>query len=106
MSHILLVEDDLSLIEGLEYSLSRNGFTTDVKRTAKEALAALERGQYDLILLDLTLPDGNGFSICKAVRQWSDVPIIFLTAADEEVNIVMGLDLGGDDYVTKPFKLT
>lgn len=105
MSHILLAEDDLSLIEGLEFSLKRNGFTVDVKRTAKEAILALENGRYDLLLLDLTLPDGSGFSICKKVRQSSDVPIIFLTASDEEVNVVMGLDLGGDDYITKPFKL-
>jgi DNA-binding response OmpR family regulator len=61
--------------------------------------------KYDLLLLDLTLPDGSGFEICRKARQTSNVPIIFLTASDEEVNVVMGLDMGGDDYITKPFKL-
>lgn len=105
MSRILLVEDDLNLIDGLEYSISKNGFEVDVARTVQEALSCYSDGEYDLLLLDLTLPDGSGFEICKKVRLTSDVPIIFLTASDEEVNIVMGLDIGGDDYITKPFRL-
>lgn len=105
MSHILLVEDDLSLIDGLEFSLQKSGFTVVVARTVQDALATLSKRSFDLLLLDLTLPDGSGFTICKNVRRTSNVPIIFLTAADEEVNIVMGLDMGGDDYITKPFKL-
>jgi DNA-binding response OmpR family regulator len=105
MHRILLVEDDLSLIDGLEFSLRKNGFEVDVARTVKEALAQLAAQKYDLLLLDLTLPDGSGFEICRKARQASDVPIIFLTASDEEVNVVMGLDMGGDDYITKPFKL-
>ncbi|TZE81893.1 response regulator transcription factor [Calorimonas adulescens] len=105
MNSILLVEDDLSLIDGLEFSLRKNGFNVNVARTVKETLSVLRDEKYDLLILDLTLPDGNGFEICKKVRQLSAVPIIFLTASDEEVNIVMGLDMGGDDYITKPFKL-
>ena len=105
MHRILLVEDDLSLIDGLEFSLRKNGFEADVARTVKEALAQLAAQKYDLLLLDLTLPDGSGFEICRKARQASNVPIIFLTASDEEVNVVMGLDMGGDDYITKPFKL-
>ncbi|MDD3889784.1 MAG: response regulator transcription factor [Syntrophomonadaceae bacterium] len=105
MDHILLVEDDLSLIDGLEYSIKKNGFKVDVVRTVQEALTFYEDQKYDLLVLDLTLPDGKGFDICKKVRQSSTVPIIFLTASDEEVNVVMGLDMGGDDYITKPFKL-
>lgn len=105
MSHILLVEDDLSLIEGLEFSLVKNGFRVDVARTVKHAFSLLKTPGYDLLLIDLGLPDGSGFDICRKVRQASNVPIIFLTASDEEVNIVMGLDIGGDDYITKPFKL-
>jgi len=105
MSHILLVEDDLSLIEGLEFSLIKNGFQVEVARTVKDAVAALKTSSYDLLLIDLGLPDGSGFDICRKVRQTSNIPIIFLTASDEEVNIVMGLDIGGDDYITKPFKL-
>jgi DNA-binding response OmpR family regulator len=105
MNKILLVEDDLSLIDGLEFSLHKNGFHVNVARTVQEALSQLLTKKYDLLLLDLTLPDGSGFEICKKARQSSNVPIIFLTASDEEVNIVMGLDMGGDDYITKPFKL-
>jgi DNA-binding response OmpR family regulator len=105
MKNILLVEDDLSLIDGLEFTLHKNGFYVDVARTVQEAQSHLLEKTYDLLLLDLTLPDGRGFDICKKVRLTSSVPIIFLTASDEEVNIVMGLDMGGDDYITKPFKL-
>jgi len=105
MNNILLVEDDLSLIEGLEFTLNKNGFQVDVVRTVRESFNQLSKTQYDLLLLDLTLPDGTGFDICRHVRQESTVPIIFLTASDEEVNIVMALDMGGDDYITKPFKL-
>lgn len=105
MNKILLVEDDLSLIEGLVFSLCKNGFEVDVVRTVREAFSKFPLGNYDLLLLDLTLPDGSGFEICKKVRTTSSVPIIFLTASDEEVNVVMGLDIGGDDYIVKPFKL-
>nr|WP_253198265.1 response regulator transcription factor [Clostridium sp. CF011] len=100
-----MVEDDLSIIAGLEFSLRKNGFHIALARTVRECFLMLSDKKYDLLLLDLTLPDGSGFDICKKVRQSSDVPIIFLTASDEEVNIVMGLDIGGDDYITKPFKL-
>lgn len=105
MNKILLVEDDLSLIDGLEFSLQKNGFNVNIAKTVKEALDIFEDNNYDLLILDLTLPDGTGFEICKKIRQTSNIPIIFLTASDEEVNIVMGLDIGGDDYITKPFKL-
>ena len=105
MRRILLVEDDLSLIEGLKFSLSKHDFDVTVARTVKEAGEFFSLNEYQLIILDLMLPDGSGFDICKSIRQQSDVPIIFLTASDEEVNVVMGLDLGGDDYISKPFKL-
>ncbi|MGE4488150.1 MAG: response regulator transcription factor [Kiritimatiellales bacterium] len=105
MYQVLLVEDDLSLIDGLSYSLQKNGFEAEIARTIREARAILSTKHFDLLLLDLSLPDGSGFEICKMVRKTSSVPIIFLTASDEEVNVVMGLDMGGDDYITKPFKL-
>lgn len=103
--NILLVEDDLSLLDGLVYSLEKNHFKVTVARTVRVAVTLYAAGSYDLILLDLTLPDGLGFQVCTYVRERSSVPIIFLTASDEEVNIVKGLDIGGDDYITKPFKL-
>jgi len=106
MSRLLLLEDDESLIDGLVYSLERNGFDVEVARTVQEAYGCLDLKEYDLLLLDVTLPDGTGFAVCERVRgRKSAVPIIFLTALDEEVNIVRGLDGGGDDYITKPFKL-
>ena len=103
MEKILYVEDDLSLIDGLKYTLEKSGYLVDNARTVKEALAFYRQNKYDLLLLDVTLPDGSGFDICKEVRNQSTVPIIFLTASDEEINVVMGLDMGGDDYITKPF---
>ena len=106
MCKILLLEDDVSLIDGLVYSLERNGFSLDVARTVKDAENYLSKHEYDLLLLDVTLPDGTGFEVCEQVRKMgSDVPIIFLTASDEEINVIRGLDSGGDDYITKPFKL-
>lgn len=106
MCKILLLEDDVSLIDGLVYSLERNGFSLDVVRTVKDAENYLSKHEYDLLLLDVTLPDGTGLEVCEYVRKiGSDVPIIFLTAADEEINVIRGLDSGGDDYITKPFKL-
>lgn len=105
-NRILLLEDDSSLIDGLQHSLTRNGFALEVARSVREAMEFLENNQYDLLLLDVTLPDGTGFSVCERVRKsGNQVPIIFLTALDEEVNVIRGLDSGGDDYITKPFKL-
>ena len=106
MAHILLLEDDSSLLEGLVYALQKNGFTLTVARTVQKTRRLLKKQTFDLLLLDVTLPDGNGFEICQVVRQQgSTVPILFLTAADEETSIIRGLDSGGDDYLTKPFKL-
>lgn len=106
MSTILLLEDDESLIDGLGYALTKNGFSLEIARTVKEAKKRLEGREPDLFLLDVTLPDGSGFEVCEEIRKkGSTVPVIFLTAADEEVQIIRGLDIGGDDYITKPFKL-
>lgn len=105
MNHIFLLEDDSSLINGLSFAFQKQGFTIDVAHTLQEAETLWAKGTYDLLVLDVSLPDGSGFSFCKQVRQVSKVPVIFLTASDEEINIIMGLDMGGDDYITKPFKL-
>ena len=105
MSKILLLEDDLSFINGLSFAFRKQGFELAVVRTLKEANELWGEGKYDLLVLDVSLPDGTGYEFCKKVRQVSKVPIIFLTASDEEMNIIMGLDIGGDDYITKPFKL-
>lgn len=105
MSKILLLEDDLSLINGLTFAFKKENFDLDIARSIREADKLWSDVKYDLLILDISLPDGSGFEICKKVRQTSKVPIIFLTASDEEISIIMGLDIGGDDYITKPFKL-
>lgn len=105
MNKILLLEDDLSLINGLSFAFLKAGYELEIARTVQEANDMWTDGKYDLLVLDVALPDGSGFEFCKRVRQTSKVPIIFLTASDEEMSIIMGLDMGGDDYITKPFKL-
>ncbi len=105
MNKILLLEDDLSLIDGLTFAFEKHGFETDTAKTLDEAKKLYADGKYDLLVLDVSLPDGTGFEFCKRVRRSSKVPIIFLTASDEETSVIMGLDIGGDDYITKPFKL-
>ena len=105
MSKILLLEEDLSLVNGLTFAFHKQGYELDVAQTIIGANTLWADGKYDLLVLDVSLPDGTGFEFCKKVRQVSKVPIIFLTASDEEMNIIMGLDIGGDDYITKPFKL-
>lgn len=103
---ILLLEDDNSLIDGLCYSLEKNEYEVETAQSVREAKAFLAKKQYDLLLLDVTLPDGTGFEVCEMMRgQGNQVPIIFLTASDEEINVIRGLDSGGDDYIGKPFKL-
>lgn len=104
--NLLLLEDDQSLIDGLVYVLMKEGYAVDVATTVAQAHALLAQKTYALLLLDMTLPDGNGLSVCESVRTaGSIVPIIFLTAMNEEVQVIRALDGGGDDYITKPFKL-
>lgn len=106
MARLLLLEDDQSLIDGLVYALTKEGFALDVAMTVREARAQLAAQTYDLLLLDQTLPDGSGLALCEEVRAGGNaVPIIFLTAMDEEIQVIRALDAGGDDYITKPFKL-
>lgn len=100
---ILLVEDDATIASGIEYSLQQEGFVVSKASCVKEAYELMDG--VDLYLLDLTLPDGTGYDVCKRVKEQSDKPVIFLSACDEEVNVVMGLDMGADDYITKPFRV-
>ncbi len=104
MKKILLVEDNETIVMGLSYSLEQEGFEIVSSKTRKDAEKILESETINLVLLDVTLPDGNGFDICKYVKQKLDIPVIFLTAQDEETSVVVGLDLGADDYVIKPFR--
>lgn len=105
MKRIFFVEDDLGLMNGVSFAIRKQGYEIDIARTKLEAETLWRNGKYDLVILDVSLPDGSGYDVCRTIRRTSKVPIMFLTAADEEADIVMGLDIGGDDYITKPFKL-
>lgn len=104
MKKILLIEDNEAIIMGLKYSLEQENFQVISAKTAKESEEKLDNKNIDIVLLDVSLPDGNGFEICKEIKEKNDIPIIFLTAQDEETSIVLGLDLGADDYIVKPFR--
>lgn len=105
--NILLVEDDRTIASGLEYSLKQENFDTILCYDAASATTVINNSvkDIDLCIFDLNLPDGSGYDLCKLVKSHHDIPVIFLTAYDDEVNVVMGLDLGADDYITKPFRI-
>ncbi|WP_053363377.1 response regulator transcription factor [Bacillus sp. FJAT-27251] len=104
---ILLVEDDRTIASGLEYSLKQEEYETVLCHDAASAKEMIQNqiGEIDLCLFDLNLPDGSGYDLCALVKKRRDIPVIFLTAFDDEVNVVMGLDMGADDYITKPFRI-
>jgi len=101
---ILIVEDNDIIARGLEYSLNKEGFTTHIEKTVDDAKNDLTSNSYDLIILDISLPDGNGFDLCKYIKEYTSIPVIFLTAKDEEKDIVQGFDFGAEDYIIKPFR--
>lgn len=103
MAEILLVEDDKTLSGSISLALSSDGHNVTQAYSAEEAEELLTKA--DIVLLDVSLPDKSGFELCKIIRKNSDIPIIFITSYDEEADILRGLDLGGDDYITKPFRL-
>ncbi|MHC6180173.1 response regulator transcription factor [Clostridium sp. JNZ X4-2] len=103
MYKLLLVEDDSALAAGIEFTLKDEGYEVFTVSTVKDTKKVMENRNFHLVILDINLPDGNGYDLCRYIRDKSDVPIVFLTALDEEVNIVLGLEIGGDDYITKPF---
>lgn len=106
MIKILLVEDDMAITVGVEYALKKEGFSIASAKNIKEAKEKLNNEPFNLMLLDVLLPDGSGYDLCKEIRASdSNLPIIFMTACDEEVNVVLGLDLGGDDYIVKPVRI-
>lgn len=103
----LVLEDDSTIGYGIKYSLNQEGFEVLLCTDCKAAIELIDDSvqNIDFAILDLTLPDGNGYDICKRIKSQADIPVIFLTACDEEVNVVMGLDMGADDYITKPFRV-
>ena len=105
MKKILLVEDDASLCRGISFKLKKEGYEVLTSPTVKDAIVIFENNKIDLVISDITLEDGDGYELCQKIRQNSDVLFIFLTALDQEVDMVTGYDLGADDYITKPFSL-
>jgi two-component system response regulator RegX3 len=103
--HVLVVEDEESFIEALNIGLDREGFDVSVARDGQEALNVFSRETFDLVLLDLMLPKLSGLDVCRSIRNLSDVPIIIVSAKGEEVDMVLMLEIGADDYVTKPYRL-
>ena len=101
---IYLLEDEETIGMGLQYSLEQEGYEVTWGKTVAEAVSS-DFQNYDLYILDVNLPDGNGYEVCKKIKEQTDTPVIFLTVVEEEVNVVMGLELGADDYITKPFRV-
>ena len=104
MRKILLVEDNEIIVKGLKYLLEQEKFDIKIAKNIVEAKTMIKKQKFDLYLLDITLPDGDGYEICQYVKKQKDVPVIFLTAKDEELNVVQGLDMGADYYIIKPFR--
>ena len=103
MTKILLVEDDRNIAITISYYLQQEGFTINTAKTVKEGIEKIKNNEYDLMLLDINLPDGTGYALYQEMKNIQEIPTIFLTALDEEKDIVKGFDLGADDYITKPF---
>lgn len=104
MPRIFLVEDDKAIAKNLVLLLRSEGFAAAHASTREEALAALAENKFDLALIDISLPDGNGFTVCTEIKRTQDIPVIFLTASGDEASVVTGLNMGADDYITKPFR--
>ena len=103
MATVLLIEDEAAIADNVIYALETEGFGVEWKALGREGLGFIRSDSPDLVILDVGLPDGNGFELCKQIRAFSNVPIIFLTARSEEIDRIVGLEIGADDYVTKPF---
>lgn len=104
MNKILLVEDNQSILLGLSYLLKEEQFLYSIAKTKIEALRLIDTDKFDLALLDIALPDGSGFELCKYIKEKTEIPVIFLTAKDDEKDVVQGFDIGADDYIIKPFR--
>lgn len=103
--NLFLLEDDYAIATGLCYSLENEGYSVTHASGVKQAIDIISKEKFLLYILDLTLPDGSGYDVCKEIKKQGDLPVIFLTAYDDEVNVVMGFEFGADDYISKPFRL-
>ncbi len=105
MSKVLVVDDEKLIVKGIKFSLEGDGMEVECAYDGEEALAKIKENDFDIVLLDVMLPKLDGFEVCKAVREFSNVPIIMLTAKDSDMDKILGLDYGADDYITKPFNI-
>ena len=105
MKNILVVDDEKSIVKGIKFSLEQDDMKVDAAYDGEEALALAKANHYDMILLDIMLPGHNGLEVCRMIREFSDVPIIMLTAKGEDMDKILGLEYGADDYITKPFNI-
>ena len=104
MKRIFLVEDDKAIAKNLMLLLRSEGYTVTHAPTQSEAIDLVSVNRFDLALVDISLPDGNGFTVCTEIKETQDIPVIFLTASGDEASVVTGLNMGADDYITKPFR--
>lgn len=104
MKHIVLVEDDKEIAKNLTLLLQSEGFTVTHAPTQRAAVSILSQHKFDLALVDISLPDGNGFAVCTEIKESRNIPVLFLTASGDEASVVTGLNMGADDYITKPFR--
>lgn len=102
---LFLLEDDSAISMGISYSLTNEGYSVTAASSVKQGLEIIKNNSFSLYILDLNLPDGSGYEVCKEIKKQGDLPVIFLTAYDDEINVVTGFELGADDYITKPFRL-
>ena len=102
---VFLLEDDDAISMGLKYSLEKEGYEVTHAESVMQTRKLWKGDCYDVCILDINLPDGNGYDVCRFIKEKEDVPVIFLTASDAEVNVVMGLEMGADDYICKPFRI-
>ena len=103
--NLFLLEDDSAISMGISYSLTNEGYSVTAASSVKQGLEIIKNNSFSLYILDLNLPDGSGYDVCKEIKKQGDLPVIFLTAYDDEINVVTGFELGADDYITKPFRL-
>lgn len=102
---LFLLEDDSAISMGISYSLTNEGYCVTTASSIKQGLEIIKNNSFSLYIIDLNLPDGSGYDVCKEIKKQGDLPVIFLTAYDDEINVVTGFELGADDYITKPFRL-
>lgn len=105
MSKVLVVDDEKLIVKGIKFSLEQDGFEVDCAYDGEEALEMARKNEYDVVLLDVMLPKLDGFEVCRSIREFSNMPIIMLTAKDGDMDKILGLEYGADDYITKPFNI-